>query len=95
MNNIMVVKILVYLQWRTKILGTVMKNLPSTSLTYQMFRCSIICTSLTTWIPQLALPSPPPSKQCWDEETLLGQGKVYRGAQTTTLLRGEGERGKN
>ena len=64
-----------------------------TSLTYQMFRCSIICTSLTPWIPQLALPSP--SKQCWDEETLLGQGKVYRGAQTTTLLRGEGERGKN
>ena len=41
-------------------------------------------------------PFPPlPSKQCWDEETLLGQGKVYRGAQTTTLLRGEGERGKN
>ena len=50
-------------------------------------------TFLTTWIPRLALPSP--SKQCWDEETLLGQGKVYRGAQTTTLLRGEGERGKN
>ena len=70
-----------------------MENLPSTSLTYQMFRCSIICTSLTPWIPQLALPSP--SKQCWDEETLLGQGKVYRGAQTTTLLGGEGERGKN
>ena len=81
------------LQRRTKILGTVMKNPPSTSLTYQMFRCSIICTSLTPWMPQLALPSP--SKQCWDEETLLGQGKVYRGAQTTTLLRGEGERGKN
>ena len=72
-----------------------MKNLPSTSLTYQMFRCIIMCTSLTTWILRLALPSPPPSKQCWDEETLLGQGKVYRGAQTTTLLRGEGERGKN
>ena len=67
-----------------------MENLPSTSLTYQMFRCSIMYTSLTTWIPRLAL-----SKQCWDEETLLGQGKVYRGAQTTTLLRGEGERGKN
>ena len=61
-----------------------------TSLTYQMFRCSIICTSLTPWIPQLALPSP--SKQCWDEETLLGQGKVYRGAQTTTLLGGEVEK---
>ena len=92
MNNIMVVKILVYLQWRTKILGTVMKNLRSTSLTYQMFRCSIICTSLSTWIPQLALPCPPPSKQCWDEETLLGQGKEYRGAQTTTLLGGEVEK---
>ena len=38
---------------------------------------------------------PPPSKQSWDEETLLGQGKVYRGVQTTTLLGGEGERGKN
>ena len=69
-----------------------MENLPSTSLTYQMFRCSIMYTFLTTWIPRLALPSP--SKQCWDEETLLGQGKVYRGAQTTTLLEGEGERGK-
>ena len=46
------------LQWKTKILGTVMENLPSTSLTYQMFRCSIMYTSLTTWIPRLALPSP-------------------------------------
>ena len=81
------------LQWRTKILRKVMKNLPSTSLTYQLFRCSIIYTSLTTWIPRLALPSP--STQCWDEETLLGQGKVYTGAQTTTLLGGEGESGKN
>ena len=62
-------------------------------LSYEMFRCSIICTFLTTWIARLALPSP--SKQCWDEETLLGQGKVYRGAQTTTLLGGEGERGEN
>ena len=80
------------LQWRTKILGTVIKILPSTSLTYQMFRCSIVCTSLTTWIPRLALPSPPPSKQCWDEETLSGQGKVYRGAQTTTLIGGKAEK---
>ena len=41
--------------------------------------------------------TPPPSKQCWGEETLLGQGKGYRGAQTTTLilLGGDGERGKN
>ena len=37
----------------------------------------------------------PPSKQCWDEETLLGQGKVYKGAQTRTLVGGDGERGKN
>ena len=70
------------LQWRTKILGTVMENLPSTSLTYQMFR-------YRDWS------TPPPSKQCWGEETLLGQGKGYRGAQTTTLLGGDGERGKN
>ena len=70
-----------------------MENLPSTSLTYQIFRSSKICTSLTTWTPRLALPSP--SKQCWDEETLLGQGKVYRGAQTTTLLGGvRGKGGK-
>ena len=69
-----------------------MENLPSTSLTYQILRCSITYTSLTTWIPRLALPSP--SKQCWDKETLLGQGKVYRGAETTTLLGGEGEREK-
>jgi len=36
-------------------------------------------------------PSPPPSKQHWDEETLSGQAEVCRAAQTTTLL-GEGER---
>jgi len=78
-------------QWRTKILGTVMENLASTSLTYQTIKCSIV--SLTTWIPRMALPSP--SKQCWDEETLPGQAKVYRAAQTTTLLGGEGERGRN
>ena len=58
------------LQWRTKILGTVMKNLPSTSLTYQMFRCSIIYTSLTTWIPRLALPSP--------LQTMLGWRNTFR-----------------
>ena len=40
-------------------------------------------------------PPLPPSKQCWDEETVLEQGKVYRAAQTTTLLGGEGERGRN
>ena len=82
------------LQRRTKILGTVMKNLPSTSLTYQMFRCSIICTSLTR-LGCRDCPSPTPSKQCWNEETLLGRGKVYRDAKNTRLLGGEGESGKN
>ena len=66
-------------------------NLPSTSLTYQMFRCSIII-HFSNHLGYCDWPSPPPSKQCWDEETLLGQGKVYRGAQTTTLLEGEGEK---
>ena len=36
----------------------------------------------------MALPSP--SKQSWNEETRLGQGKVYSPAQTTTLLGREG-----
>ena len=66
-----------------------MENLPATSLTYQMFRCSIICTSLTPWIPRLALPSP--SKQCWDEETLLEQGKCTGVHKLQHCL---GERGK-
>ena len=39
--------------------------------------------------------SPLPLQLCWDEQTLLGQGKVHRGAQTTTLLGGDRERGKN
>ena len=42
----------------------------------------------------MALSSPPPpplpSKQCWDEETLSGQAKVYWAAQTITLLGSEG-----
>ena len=46
------------LQWRTKILGTVMENLAFSSLTYQMIRCSVICTFLTTWILRTALPFP-------------------------------------
>ena len=36
-----------HLQWRTKILWTVIENLPSTSVTY-----------LIAWIPRIALPSP-------------------------------------
>ena len=67
-----------------------MENLASTSLTYQIISCSVICTSLTMWISRMALPSP--SKQFWDDEKLSGQAKVYRAAQTTTLLEGEGER---
>ena len=37
---------------------------------------------------------PLPSKQCWNEETLLGPGKVYSPAQTTTLFGGWGKRGE-
>jgi len=59
-----------HLQWNTKNLGTVMENLPSTSLTYQIFRYSIICTSLTTWIPRLALHSP--------LQTMLGWRNTFR-----------------
>ena len=59
-----------YLQWRTKILGMVMENLSSTSCTYQIFRYSIICTSLATWIPRMARPPLPNNvgmkKLFWD-----------------------------
>jgi len=65
------------------------ENIAFTSLTYQIIGCNTICTSLTTSIPRMALP---PSKQCWDEETLSGQAKVCRAAQTTTLLGGQRER---
>ena len=37
---------------------------------------------------------PSPSKQCWNEETRLGQGKVYSPAQTTTHCLGGGEHGE-
>jgi len=40
-------------------------------------------------------PPLPPSRQCWDDEKLSGQDKVYRAAQTTTLLGGDGERRRN
>jgi len=69
-----------------------MENLASTSLTYEIIRCSVICTSLTTWIPRMSLPSP--SKQCWDDEKRSGQAKVYRAAQTATLLGGRGKEEK-
>ena len=37
-----------------------------------------------------------PREMLINENTkILGQGKVYRGLQTTTSLRGEGERGEN
>ena len=57
-----------------------------------MYMCCIICTSLTAWIPRIALPSS--FKQCWDEQTLLGQSNVYRGVETTAFLGGEGKGGK-
>ena len=38
----------------------------------------------------MALPSPPPSKQCWDEETLSGQAKVYRAADKLQHCLGAG-----
>ena len=63
-----------------------MENLPSTSLTYQMFRCSIMHTSLTTWIPRLAL-----SKQCWDEEHFQDRVKCTGVHKLQHCL---GERGK-
>ena len=37
---------------------------------------------------------PPPSKQCWDKETLLGQGTVYRGVCTNyNIAWGRGGKG--
>ena len=44
------------LQWRTKILGMVIENLPFTSVRDQICRFSIICTSVTIWIPRMASP---------------------------------------
>ena len=44
------------LQWRTKILGKVIENLPFTSVRDQICRFSIICTSVTIWIPRMASP---------------------------------------
>ena len=35
-----------------------------------------------------------PSKPCWNEETRLGQGKVYSSAQTTKHCLGGGEQGE-
>ena len=49
-KTIKLVSIGLNLQWRTKILGTVVENLQSTSFNFQIFRCSTICTSLTMWI---------------------------------------------
>ena len=59
------------LQWRTKILGTVIGNFPSISVKYQICWFSVICTSVTIWIPRMTLPFPPHSKQCWDKQTLV------------------------
>lgn len=68
-----------YVQWRTKILGTIIKTfLPA--LTYQVCKCSIISTFA------IALPNSPPLDPRNDA------GKVYRVAQNTTLLGDEGGR---
>jgi len=74
----------VNLQRRTKIFGTVMENLASTSLTYQTIKCSIV--SLTTWMPRMALPSP--SKQCWDE------GESVQGCTNYNIAWGRGRKGE-
>ena len=81
------------LQWRTKILGTVMENLPSTSLTFQIFRCSIICTSLTTWIPRMALPSPLQTMLGWTNTFKTGQS--VQGCKNDNIAWGRGGRGKS
>ena len=75
----------------------IMENLSSTSCTYQnlIFRYSIICTSRSNHVDTTnGQPQESPSKQCWNEETLLGPGKVYSPAQTTTLFGGWGKRGE-
>ena len=50
-------------QWRIKILGTVLENLASTTLSYLITRCSIISTSLNTSILRMALPYPIQTKK--------------------------------
>lgn len=67
-----------------------MENLASTSLTYQILGCSIICTSPTRRYREC--PSPSPCKQCWDEGTLKDRLKrtgLYK------LGRGRGEGGES
>ena len=81
------------LQWRTKILGTVMENHPSTSLTYQIFRCSIICTSLTTWTPRLALPSPLQTMSGWTNTFKTRQS--VQGCTNYNIAWGRGGKGEN
>jgi len=52
------------------VFGTVMENIAFTSLTYQISGCSTICTSLTTSILRMALPSP--------LQTMLGSRNAFR-----------------
>ena len=81
------------LQWRTKILGTVMENHPSTSLTYQIFRRSIICTSLTTWTPRLALPFPLQTMAGWTNTFTTRQS--VQGCTNYNTAWGRGGKGEN
>ena len=53
-----------------------------------------IYTSLNSSIPRMALPSPPPSKQCWDQEMLSGQVRVYRAADKLQHCLGAGGKGE-
>ena len=80
----------------TKILGTVLENFVSRSLTYVIIGCSIICTSLNTLMPitENGPPLPPPNNVGMKKPFHRGQAKVYRAAQTATLLGGRGERGR-
>ena len=81
-----------HLQWGTKILWTVIENLPSTSVTYQIFRCSIICPSLIAWIPRIALPSPLQTMLGW--RNTFSTGWSVQGCTNWNTAWGERERGK-
>ena len=43
-----------------KIVGTITENLPSSALTNQICKCTIVSTFDIVWMPGMALPSPPP-----------------------------------
>ena len=78
--------VIAYLQWRTKILGTVLENIASTFVTYQIIGYSIVWTSLNTSTLRMALPSPLQAMLEWRNAFRTGQV-----SQTTTLLGGGGK----